>query len=158
MTNQALSYQFKKSGVIGFDADLCVGCGACMLMCSLYHEGTVSPSLARIRIERNPMDAEYKANICQQCLAPSCYVVCPDIDEALCIDKATGVKYVDPSYCISCDECVPACPFEPKRIYTYLDSGIAYKCNFCLGRIDGPICVEYCPENALFFIEASERC
>ena len=158
MTDQELTIQFKKSGVIGFDADLCVGCGICMLMCSLYHEGTVSPSQARIRMERNPMDAEYQANICQQCLAPSCYVACPEIDAALCIDQETGIKYVDAGYCVSCDECIQACPFDPKRIYTYSDSRIAYKCDLCISREEGPICVEYCPVNALTIIEANERC
>jgi Fe-S-cluster-containing hydrogenase component 2 len=157
MTNQVLTIEFQKSGVIGFDADLCVGCGSCMLMCSFYHEGVVSPSLSRIRIERDPLNAEYRANMCQQCLAPSCYVACPVRDEALCIDEETGVRYVDPAYCTACDECVYACPFEPKRIYTYAHNDKAYKCDLCMGREEGPICVEYCPVDALTHIAADER-
>jgi len=157
MSARSKVIDFQKSGVIAFDADLCVGCGTCMLMCALYHEGLGGPALARIQMVRDPLNGEYHANICQQCLAPSCYVACPDQDEALCIDEETGVRYVDPDYCTACDECVLACPFEPERIYTYEDSGIAYKCDLCMGRESGPICVEYCPVEALTFLAAEER-
>jgi Fe-S-cluster-containing hydrogenase component 2 len=157
MTNQTVIIEFQKSGVLEFYPDLCVGCGSCMLMCSLYHEGVVSPSLARIRMDRDPLNAEYRANICQQCLAPSCYVACPARDEALCIDEETGVRYVDLSYCTACDECYYACPFEPKRVHRYEKDNKAYKCDLCMGREGGPICVEYCPVDALALIPAEER-
>jgi Fe-S-cluster-containing dehydrogenase component len=91
MTNQVSTIEFQKSGALEFYADLCVGCGSCMLMCSFYQEGVVSPSLARLRMVRDPLNAEYRANICQQCLAPSCYVACPARDEALRIDEETGL-------------------------------------------------------------------
>jgi Fe-S-cluster-containing hydrogenase component 2 len=156
MTN-TLTIAFQKSGVIAFDAELCVGCGSCMLMCSFYQEDVVSPSLSRIRIDRDPLNAEYRANICQQCLAPSCYVVCPVIDEALCIDEVTGARYVDPDYCTACDECVYACPFEPKHVRVHPHTSKAYKCDLCFGREEGPICVEYCPVDALEFVHAGER-
>jgi Fe-S-cluster-containing hydrogenase component 2 len=149
--------EFQKSGVIVFDPDLCVGCGACMLMCALHHESVGGPALARIQMERDPLNGEYRANICQQCLAPSCYVACPDRDEALCIDEETGVRYVDPDYCTACGECVLACPFEPSRVYAYADSEVAYKCDLCMGREAGPICVEYCPVEALRLVTAEER-
>jgi Fe-S-cluster-containing hydrogenase component 2 len=126
MTNQVSTIEFQKSGVLEFYADLCVGCGACMLMCSLYHEGIVSPSLARIRMDRDPLNAEY-------------------------------LRYVDPSYCTACDECYYACPFEPKRVHRYEKDKKAYKCDLCMGREEGPICVEYCPVDALALIPAEEK-
>lgn len=158
MMKQPLEVKFVNSDVLGIDGELCIGCGACMMMCSLYNEGVVSPALSRIRIARNPLDAEYEASICQQCLAPSCYVACPEADYALCFDEENGVKFINSDCCISCGACVQACPFDPKTIYTYPDSGIAYKCDLCADRPEGPICVEYCPEKALFVIKASERC
>jgi Fe-S-cluster-containing hydrogenase component 2 len=149
--------EFQKSGVIEFSPDLCVGCGSCMLMCALYHEGVGGPALARIQMERDPLNGEYQARICRQCLAPSCYVACPDRDQALCIDETTGVRYIDPAYCTACKECVKACPFEPSRVYLYAGTGIAYKCDLCVGREGGPICIEYCPVDALSIVAAEKR-
>jgi Fe-S-cluster-containing hydrogenase component 2 len=79
------------------------------------------------------------------------------IDEALCIDEVTGARYVDPDYCTACDECVYACPFEPKRIMIHPYTSKAYKCDLCFEREEGPICVEYCPVDALEFVSAEER-
>jgi Fe-S-cluster-containing hydrogenase component 2 len=33
----------------------------------------------------------------------------------------------------------------------------AYKCDLCMGREAGPICVEYCPVDALALIPVEER-
>lgn len=157
MVHDTAVIEFQKSGVIAFNPELCVGCGTCMLMCALYHEGVGGPALARIQMDRDPLDAEYRARICQQCLAPSCYVACPDRDQALCIDEATGIRYIDPACCTACKECVTACPFEPSRVYTYASNRVAYKCDLCMGRVDGPICVEYCPAGALSMVATEER-
>jgi len=72
-------------------------------------------------------------DLSQQCPAPSCYVACPALDEALCIDEETGVRYADPSYCTVYDECYYAYPFEPKRVHRYERDNKAYKCDLCMG-------------------------
>jgi Fe-S-cluster-containing hydrogenase component 2 len=43
-----------ESGVLIHDPSVCVGCGVCGLMCSLYHEGVQGPALARIQVVRDP--------------------------------------------------------------------------------------------------------
>ena len=147
-----MTIAFQKSGVIAFYADLCVGCGSCMLMCSFHHEGVVSPSLSRIRMDRDPLNAEYRANICQQCLAPSCYAACLSTGDCIRFDETTGARYIDEDACILCEECIEACPFEPPRVRMLDGRDVVVKCDLCRGRQAGPICVEYCPVEALAYV------
>lgn len=39
-------------GYLVVDSRKCAGCIACMLACSLVHEGCANPSLARIQVEQ----------------------------------------------------------------------------------------------------------
>jgi Fe-S-cluster-containing dehydrogenase component len=134
---------------IRYDAALCTGCGQCELMCALFNEGEGGPRHARIRIARNAFEAEYSAEVCAQCVAPSCYAVCPYPGEALRIDEQTGVRYVDPEHCTGCGICVAACPLEPPRIGLHGGRQVAFKCDLCRDHDEGPQCVRYCPEGAL---------
>ena len=149
--------EIKKSGMIIHNPSVCTGCGTCLLMCSLYHEGVSSPALARACLDVDPFSAEYAFNVCRQCPAPSCYYACPLRDEALCIDEKTGARYINPDKCIGCKSCIKACPFDPPRIKFNKEKNISFKCDLCKGREGGPICVEYCPNKALTFVPAEER-
>ena len=120
-------------------------------MCSLYHEGEANPSLARMEIVRQPLTAEFGCHICQQCTHPDCYHACPTLDEAICIDESTGTVYIDEDLCLGCEECVDACPFDPARIKFNDAKNVVSKCDLCRDREDGPICVEYCPVDALLY-------
>ncbi|MBL7063411.1 MAG: 4Fe-4S dicluster domain-containing protein [Anaerolineae bacterium] len=141
--------EIPKSGVIIFNPAECTGCGTCELMCALYHEGVGGPALSRARVVRYPLVAEFHFLVCQQCPAPSCYFACPSMDGALCIDEETGARYVNEDKCIGCSQCVEACPFDPPRVMYNEEKGVAFKCDLCRGREEGPICVEYCPVEAL---------
>jgi Fe-S-cluster-containing hydrogenase component 2 len=70
-------------------------------------------------------------------------------------DPETGLVYVEEDYCLACGECTLACPFEEPRIRPHPESGTALKCDLCRGRPQGPICVEYCPVEALTFRPAA---
>jgi Fe-S-cluster-containing hydrogenase component 2 len=70
-------------------------------------------------------------------------------DKALCIDQTTGAVYVDENRCTGCGLCVDACPFDPPRIKINAQKNVAFKCDLCRERKGGPICVEYCPFEAL---------
>jgi Fe-S-cluster-containing hydrogenase component 2 len=139
-------------GRIEHDASLCAGCGVCTLMCSLYNEGESIVSLSRAELVRDPIESSYSMNVCRQCLAPSCYEACPQKDLALCIDKTTGVKYVNPEECIGCGKCTSACPQKTAGIKLNPDKEVAFKCDLCRGRDNGPICVEYCGQKALSIV------
>jgi Fe-S-cluster-containing hydrogenase component 2 len=138
-----------QSRVVFHDSRVCTGCGVCEVMCSLYHEGVLGRTLARSHILRRPFTAVHGHNVCQQCSSPSCYFACPLRDRAMCIDGTTGTTYVDEDECTGCGMCVKACPFDPPRIKINAEKNVAFKCDLCMGREGGPICVEYCPFQAL---------
>jgi Fe-S-cluster-containing hydrogenase component 2 len=140
------------NGRIKHNPSVCTGCGVCSLMCSLYHEKEVHISLSRSELVRDPFEAVYSINVCRQCLSPSCYQSCPKKDSALCIDQATGVKYINPDQCDGCGECILACPLEPARVKLNPVTKLAFKCDLCRGRGKGPICIEYCAQNALALV------
>jgi Fe-S-cluster-containing hydrogenase component 2 len=145
------------AGRIEHNASVCAGCGVCGLMCSLYHEKETAFNLSRSEIVRDPFEAVYSLNICRQCLAPSCYEACPNKDSALCIDEATGIKYVNAANCVACGECTRACPLSPARIKLNPDRTAAIKCDLCRERENGPICVEYCAQQALTVVPGNGR-
>jgi Fe-S-cluster-containing hydrogenase component 2 len=142
---------------IEHNPSLCAGCSVCTLMCSLYHEGETILALSRNEIVRDPFEGSYLMNVCRQCLSPSCYEACPQKDSALCIDKETGVKYVNSEECIGCGECTRACPQKTAGIRLNPDKKIAFKCDLCRGRDKGPICVEYCGQKALTIVSNSRE-
>lgn len=137
------------TGRIKHNPSVCAGCGVCSLMCSLYHEKEVHVSLSRSELVREPFEAVYAMNVCRQCLSPSCYQSCPKKDSALCIDQATGVKYINSDQCDGCGECILGCPMEPARVKLNPVTKLAFKCDLCRGRGKGPICIEYCAQHAL---------
>lgn len=157
MIGKEVVLEVPKSGVIVFNPAVCTGCGTCELMCSLYHEGVGGPALSRARVVRDPFTAKFSFNVCKQCLCPSCYSACPLKDKALCIDEETGAKYIDEDKCTGCRQCIEACPFDPPEIKYNAEKNVAFKCDLCRGREGGPICVEYCPVEALNFAPASEK-
>ena len=141
---------FKKSDqTLRFEAELCTGCGSCELMCSLFREGEGGPAAARCRIKRDPFNAKFEHFVCRQCLAPSCYVACPLQGKAQVIDPDTGVRYIDEAECVGCKMCIKACPFDPPEIKFNSEKKKAFTCDLCRERAEGPVCVEYCPTDAL---------
>ena len=129
---------------IAHDPSLCAGCGVCGLMCSLYHEKMTARFLSRSEIVRDPFEAGYSMNVC--------YYACPLKDAALCIDETTGVKYIDAGSCDGCGECTKACPMEPARVKLNPDANVAFKCDLCRDREEGPVCIEYCGQKALSLV------
>ncbi len=139
------------------DANLCAGCGVCGLMCAFYHEKEYGHSLARNKLVRDPFNADFIFHVCQQCASPNCYFACPKKDAALCVDKRTGVTYVNTAECVGCGSCTSACPFTPPRANVQPVKKVSFKCDLCRDRSDGPICVEYCTMHALRKVSGKER-
>ena len=144
-----------KSGVVVHNPEICRGCKICEVGCSAYHDGICSSYLSRIQIDSDAINFEWSGLVCAQCDAPSCYFVCPEKDKAMCIDKATGVRYVNEAKCVGCGKCAEACPLPepPVRLKTLKGKEVSFKCDLCKGRQGGPICVELCPRIALTFEE-----
>ena len=146
-----------KSGVVVCDEGLCTGCGTCELMCSLYHEGVTGREFSRAEVVEFHFNDRIEFHICKQCPYPSCYFACPLRDTALCVDDETGARYIDEDECTGCGECMDACPLKPPRIKLHSEKDVAFKCDLCKDRADGPICVEYCNHGALRFVSVDER-
>jgi carbon-monoxide dehydrogenase iron sulfur subunit len=157
VSGKEIVIEIQESGVIAFSAEACVGCGTCELMCTLFHESVGGRELSRIRIIRDPFNHEYQALVCPQCLAPSCYAACLASGNAIRIDEDTGARYVDEEACILCEECIKACPFEEPRIRSVAGRDVVIKCDLCREREAGPICVEYCPVEALAYVPRDQR-
>ena len=146
-------------GYLLVDIKKCAGCGTCMLACSLVHEGASNLSLSRIQVVsdtfgRYPTDVV--VDFCRQCEDPGCYSACPLQDQALCIDKETGVRYIDEKECNGCHLCVEGCSHQPSRITFRPDKDVALKCDLCQNtpHWDGKgrqACVAICPMKALKF-------
>ncbi len=149
--NQTVAFK-KVQKRLDFLPEKCTGCGSCELMCALYREGVGGPVVARCHIGRDPFNAQFSLQTCRQCLAPSCYVVCPERDKAIVIEEKTGVRYINEEECIGCKLCIKACPFEIPRVLFNSDKKKAYKCDLCYERPEGPVCVEYCPTGALSLV------
>ena len=147
------------SGVIAFDPEICTGCGSCELVCSIAHGVESNPSLSRITIYYNPLEADAVHDVCQQCHYPSCLYACPV--EAILIHGESGARYIDDDKCTGCGLCYKACPFTPERamIKVREEGGEDkyYKCDLCKDQQDGPQGVQICPTEALILVQAKSR-
>lgn len=135
------------SGRLRADAALCRDCQACILGCSLHHEGACSPTLARLSIAKDMSRYAFRLTICEHCDDPACLAACPT--EAIALDER-GVAVLDESACIGCAACFDACSFGAiVRVQSPSAAERFLKCDLCAGRAEGPVCVELCPVGAL---------
>jgi carbon-monoxide dehydrogenase iron sulfur subunit len=134
-------------GYVERDVDTCAGCRTCEAVCSLSHDGVVSPALARTWIVDYILEGRRIESVtCKQCQGPDCLSACP-VPGALHIDETTGARVIDAEKCTSCKLCMEACPQYPDSPIRYDAKRDVYvKCDLCGGD---PLCVKYCPEAAL---------
>ena len=139
-------------GHIVCDTDLCAGCRTCEAVCSLYHEGMVSPELSRIQVSTDELAGYVSiSNPCMQCDGPECLFACPT--GALHVDEKTGARVINEEDCVGCQSCMNACIATPKRIRFNEEKNVCFKCDLCGGN---PLCVKYCPTGALTFVPRKE--
>ena len=125
-------------------AQCCRDCQACVLACSLYHEGECSLSLARLAVLKDMATYQVEILLCEHCENPACVAVCPS---GAIRPQDSGVAHLVDSECTRCGECASACP---AGAIFYNEQGDRYlKCDLCVGRPGGPACVELCPVGAL---------
>lgn len=133
--------------IIFCDAEKCVGCQICELVCSVVKEKKINPFLSRIHLAR--FDPFIMISIgCQFCDKPPCVTSCPR--EAIRVAEKGSIE-INSDKCTLCGWCIQptSCPFGAITIFK---SSIIL-CDLCEGE---PKCVEYCPKDALLFITRDE--
>jgi carbon-monoxide dehydrogenase iron sulfur subunit len=119
-------------------SELCSGCRACLIACSLSRFGEINPKKARLAVESHfPDPGVFKVRTCTQC--GECAEVCP-VDAIHQNEK--GAYYIDMDECTACMECVEVCPEQV--IFTHPDYDAPFKCDLC-GE-----CVDFCGMNVLW--------
>ncbi len=149
-TGKVSSQVQQATGHIERDVETCAGCRTCEAVCSLSHEGVVSPALARTWIVDYILEGRrIEGYTCRQCTEPECFYAC--LTSSLIIDEATGARVIDPEKCIGCKLCMKACHQYPNTPIKYdAKREICIKCDLCGGV---PLCMKYCPEAALSFVK-----
>jgi Fe-S-cluster-containing hydrogenase component 2 len=150
-------------GLVMADPTKCIGCGRCELACTDFNDRKSSPSLSRIKVERNvnfgPTGlytreggfGDWRGGViiqdfCKQCPHPvPCADACPN--GAIVARPPINARVVDEEKCTGCGVCLNACPWE--MITLDPEKNIATKCFLCDGR---PKCVEACPAEALIYV------
>lgn len=139
-----------KYGMV-IDASRCFNCKACIISCQL--ENGVPPEHSRDWIKDlagGPEKPQFQPGNCMQCDEPSCVAACP-VPGATYKSK-TSIVLIDPSFCINCGNCIPACPYGAR--YRHPGKKAADKCDFCSHRLKKglePACVVTCPTRARVF-------
>ena len=129
------------------DLEQCTRCDDCVRACAEAHEGT--PRFVR---EGSRFRNFSVPTACYQCTDPVCMIGCPT--GAISRPLGTLEVVIDSGTCIGCGNCVRRCPWDNIRSVPY-DSpalgariNLATKCDLCVGRSDGPACVQACPHGA----------
>jgi len=143
------------------DPSRCIGCRACEIACVDAH---IDVDLGRAGEQKLPFaprinvihEAEVTAPVqCRQCEDAPCVTVCP---VGAITHDGESVR-VQEDLCFGCKTCLAVCPVGAMQVGCLPGSGkrlLAYKCDLCAGRPEGPACVAVCPAGALKILNQSE--
>jgi benzoyl-CoA reductase subunit BamC len=137
----------KKVKVIKVDVDKCNGCRACEVICSAFHAApkysSINPERSRIRVLFDPLKNIYVP------------VLAGEYTEAEC--NGRNIYTLNEKEYDECGFCRASCP--SRELFKEPDSGLPLKCDMCEERTpeEGPLCVEWCINDALTYEEREEE-
>jgi Fe-S-cluster-containing hydrogenase component 2/CRP-like cAMP-binding protein len=133
--------------VLLIDLNTCTRCDDCVRACADTHGGT--PRFIR----EGQRYRQWSVTVaCYQCTDPVCMIGCPT--GAITRPMGTLEVTINKETCIGCHNCVRRCPWGNIIEVPYSsptvgrDIDLATKCDLCLGRRDGPACVQMCPHGS----------
>lgn len=98
----------------------CVGCHACTVGCMsenvLPPEVMYRPVFEMTSGKFPKMKMDFVPRPCQQCDNPPCVPVCPTNGKATYKSTENGLVMLDSKECISCGQCVEACPYKARTM------------------------------------------
>jgi CRP-like cAMP-binding protein/Fe-S-cluster-containing dehydrogenase component len=133
--------------VLLIDLETCTRCDDCVRACAETHGGT--PRFVREGLKyRNWL----VPTSCYECTDPVCMIGCPT--GAITRPEGGSEVVIDPMTCIGCGNCVRRCPWDNivevpfSHPVLKKDIKLATKCDQCVGRKEGPACVQMCPHGS----------
>ena len=107
------SKKTRRYGMV-IDLDRCTGCGACVLACAAENNVAAGPARATrrtgitlMRVHPVAEGAAFIPVLCMQCEHETpCVSVCPQ--QAVEVDRATGIVTQMPQRCLGCRYCMTA--------------------------------------------------
>jgi electron transport protein HydN len=149
------------------DPGKCIGCRTCEVACVLDHSAPdalskLSPAFFIPRLKVVKTSKVSTPVQCRQCEDAPCAKVCPT---GALVNSHNSVQVIQ-TRCIGCKSCVMACPYGAMEVVTHeltyperrLPPGVlpveAFKCDLCIHRAKGPVCMEVCPTKAIYSIDA----
>ncbi|MDA1095075.1 MAG: cyclic nucleotide-binding domain-containing protein [Acidobacteria bacterium] len=133
--------------VLLIDLNTCTRCDDCVRACSDTHGGR--PRFIR---EGTRFRQWSIPTACYQCTDPVCMIGCPT--GAITRPIGSLEVTINKDTCIGCHNCVKRCPWNNIIEVAYSsptinrDIELATKCDLCLGRTQGPACVQMCPHGS----------
>lgn len=133
--------------VLLIDLETCTRCDDCVRACADTHGGT--PRFIREGLKYRRWNIPVA---CYQCSDPVCMIGCPT--GAITRPIGTLEVTINKDTCIGCHNCSKRCPwgniievpFSSPTLSRDID--LATKCDLCIGRTEGPACVQMCPHGS----------